>query len=476
MQEQKSPEVVVVTKPPPDMVDFERNLEDLALFGSYPKDPDTGYLEYVEQYRMSDGSEGQKRVRFKPPEELGDLGQLDQDVYVAIKALVQMRGGMPKDGRLRFTIYELLQLLGLAHNGQNYVKVRECLLRIGKTQVDAENAFYNKDNLSYDSEHFNVWRVSFKGNIDRFGRATERHTIRFDEIIIRSYMAGYIKQLDVNFYLSLDKAHARSMYRCVDSKRGDDLVWSVELTTLREWLGMKASYKYPSKIKEKLGGAFEELEHKGFLRSVTFPKRNLARFEVAPEFIAERSHLERSWTMEENGAIRMLIRNGVWPNVARELVASRGAETCTFYVECLPYQKNVRSSGAWLNKYIGEKLPPPIEPPQRRLEIDQAAEEEGGESPSSESAPPPSADPAASQAWERVLQDASEEIDAPSLSVWFEGCIPTRLRDGALDLSVPNAFAKDYIEDRFRELIERHLSTQLGEQVSVEVSSREEDS
>lgn len=476
MREQKAPEIAVVAEQRPEMVDFERNLEDLALFGSHPKDAETGYLEYVERYRMSDGSEGQKRVRFKPPDELGDLGQIDQDVYVAIKALVQMRGGMPKDGRLRFTVYELLQLLGLADNGQNFVRVREALLRIGKTQVDAENAFYNKSNLSYESEHFNVWRVSFKGNIDKFGRASERHTIRFDEVIIRSYMAGYVKQLDVNFYLSLDKTHARSMYRCVDSKRGDDLAWSVELTVLRELLGMKATYRYPSKIKEKLQGAVKELKHKGFLRSVTFPTKDQVRFEVAPEFVSERSHLERSWTMEENGAIRMLIRNGVWANVAPGLVASRGVETCTYYVDALPYQKGVRNTGAWLNKYIEEKLPPPVEPPQRRLEAaDEVASgedelEASGSQMDAVSIPDPDAQ--SLEVWGAVLEAAAEEISSPSLQVWFEGTVPISLRDGCLTLSVPNLFAKEYIESRFAPILLRHLRELVGEAASIEVYAR----
>lgn len=483
MATSKGKQIPVREEQRPDMVDFERNLEDLALFGAHPKDPDTGYLEYIESYRTPDGGEGERRVRFKPPAELGDLGQIDQDVYVAIKALVQMRGGMPKDGRLKFTVYELIKLLGMAGNGQNYVKIRESLLRIGKTQVDAGNAFYNKETLSYDSEHFNVWRVSFRGNVDKYGRASESHTIRFDEVIVRSYMAGYLKQLDVNFYLSLDKAYARSLYRCVDARREEDLACSVELTSLRDLLGMRTSYKYPSKIKEKLKGAFEELKHKGFLKDISFPKKDMVRFEVSREFVAERSHLERSWTMEENSAIQMLIRNGVWPNVASDLVAKRGVEKCTYYVDALPYQKNVRSSGAWLKKYIDEKLPLPVEPPQQRLEssvMDDESSEEGHPGDDShkvgaaEDIVSPDPDPAALVVWEQMLECASGEINAPSLKVWFEGSVPTSLEGGALNLSVPNSFAKEYIESRFKEMLERHLSEQLDEEASIEVSSREQ--
>ena len=57
------------------------------------------------------------------------------------------------------------------------------------------------------------------------------------------------------------------------------------------------------------------------------------------------------------------------------------------------------------------------------------------------------------QIWTEVLDRASEHIDVSSLRVWFEGIRPVDLYDDRLEISVPNTFAKEYIESRFRPLL-----------------------
>ena len=64
--------------------------------------------------------------------------------------------------------------------------------------------------------------------------------------------------------------------------------------------------------------------------------------------------------------------------------------------------------------------------------------------------------------WAEVLDRVSEHINAPSLRVWFEGTRPVDLHEKRLEISVPNAFAKEYIESRFRPLLEEALSSVLG--------------
>ena len=74
----------------------------------------------------------------------------------------------------------------------------------------------------------------------------------------------------------------------------------------------------------------------------------------------------------------------------------------------------------------------------------------------------PESDPEALALWEKILEDVSDEINAPSLRVWFEGTIPVALTADTLTVSVPNSFAKEYIESRFKELLEGALSKRLS--------------
>src|SRR5215203_6201642 len=76
----------------------------------------------------------------------------------------------------------------------------------------------------------------------------------------------------------------------------------------------------------------------------------------------------------------------------------------------------------------------------------------------------------ADQVWTEVLDRASEHIDVSSLRVWFEGIRPVDLYEDQLEISVPNTFAKEYIESRFRPLLEEVLDDVLGREASLIVS------
>ena len=76
----------------------------------------------------------------------------------------------------------------------------------------------------------------------------------------------------------------------------------------------------------------------------------------------------------------------------------------------------------------------------------------------------------ADQVWTEVLDRASEHIDVSSLRVWFEGIRPVDLYEDQLEISVPNTFAKEYIESRFRPLLEEVLDDVVGQQTRLVVS------
>src|ERR687894_1391533 len=75
------------------------------------------------------------------------------------------------------------------------------------------------------------------------------------------------------------------------------------------------------------------------------------------------------------------------------------------------------------------------------------------------------------EVWTEVLDRVSEHINAPSLRVWFDGTRPVGLNEGRLEIAVPNSFAKEYIESRFKPLLEEALDSTLGqEDTSLDIS------
>lgn len=66
------------------------------------------------------------------------------------------------------------------------------------------------------------------------------------------------------------------------------------------------------------------------------------------------------------------------------------------------------------------------------------------------------------EVWIEVLDRISEHINTPSMRVWFEGTRPVDLYEDRLEISVPNPLAKEYIESRFKPLLESALDSTLG--------------
>jgi chromosomal replication initiator protein len=68
------------------------------------------------------------------------------------------------------------------------------------------------------------------------------------------------------------------------------------------------------------------------------------------------------------------------------------------------------------------------------------------------------------EVWVEVLERISEHVDTPSLRVWFDGTRPGDLREDRLEVSVKNPIAKEYIESRFKPLLETALASTLGKE------------
>ncbi len=75
------------------------------------------------------------------------------------------------------------------------------------------------------------------------------------------------------------------------------------------------------------------------------------------------------------------------------------------------------------------------------------------------------------EVWIEVLERISEHIDTPSLRVWFDSTRPVGLYEDQLEISVPNPLAKEYIETRFKPLLEEALDSALSRENTTLVVS-----
>src|SRR4051812_16885848 len=338
-------------------VRVESNLEEYPLFAVKTRNRTENQLVFERRRQGEGGTELVQRWEVEPPAELGMPGPFDQDVYLAVLQLLEMRGGMPRNGELDFSLYELRDILGWSSSGNTYEKIRQSLRRISSTTLTSENAFYSKAEERFLSDTFQIWSVHFS-RARQGATMRERHTLRFHPIFIRNYMAQYLKGLDLAFYWSLPSPLSKRLYRLVDHQRNGGLTWTTDFFSLRQQVPLP-NYSYPSEIKRILEPAHAELEERGFLASVGYEGKTDVSYQISPEFARRQKARELSGDPGELFAIERLVSEGLRGDVARDLVACHGSERCLHYADALISQRGIRSRAGWLRRAIedGYELP-----------------------------------------------------------------------------------------------------------------------
>ncbi len=490
-------------------VKAESNLEEYPFFAIKRRNRKLEPRVFERTLEDENGASLRQRWTVMPSAGYGTPGPLDQDVYLAVLELLERKGGMPANGKLRFSLYELVKLLGWSKSGKSggkvYRDVRDSLERIGATRIKSENAFYSKERDSYISDSFNIWSVHLVSDRPREGEPRERHSLEFHSIFIRNFQTQYLKGLDIDFYWSLHSPLARRLYRLIDQQRGDQLTFQEDLFTLREQIPL-AEYAYASKIKEALSRAHEELTEQGFISDVGYEGETI-RYCVSGEFARRQKALELFGDPEEVFAIRRLMAEGVRGDIARDLVARYGSEECLRYAEALVTQKGIRNRAGWLRKAIEESydlpetLPlqhptrevvPPSAPNKRAQQTQAPAEapisaakssfdqgrlssalenSEDTEPSLAPSAESHVADTKAEEAWETLVADLIILHGRESLPPWFEQFEGGQLEGSTLTVLVPNSYAANHLNENFGEALVHLWRERSGDDAVLQVTT-----
>jgi len=460
------------------LVSAEQNLEEFPLFELKARKRGAKARVFEKVIQGEGGIALNQMWKVMPSGEYGMPGPVDQDVYLAVLQLLQQRGGMPEDGELSFSLYELRKILGWSDDsGGAYKEIRDALLRIATTSMQSRNAFYSAEERRRIVDTFNIWSVHFAEHEVKGQTVRERHVLKFHPIFIRNYMAQYLKGIDSDFYWSLRSPVSKRLYRLVDLQRAGGLSWETDLFGVRDQIPL--DYHYPSQIKRALQKAHDELLQRDFFSGVEYEGKIEVTYKVSREFARRQKARELSGDPKEIFAIERLIRERIDADTARELVVTHGPDRCLFYADAVNHQKGVVTRAGWIVSAIKggwairdaaqatfqDSLPEtPVEGAQEQAS--QRPEQGVDRSPPYV---PPDPDPAAEELWEQVLQNAEGDIDVSSLRVWFDGISPIGLQDDVLSIAVPNSFAKEYIETRFGELLESSLREKLSKEASVRV-------
>ena len=144
------------------LVSAERNLEEYPLFELKARQRGSKARLFERVIEGEGGVSLRQSWKVIPSGEYGMPGPVDQDVYLAVLQLLEKRGGMPEDGELAFSLYELRKVLGWSDDsGGAYREIKDALVRIQLTGVQSSNAFYSAADEQLIADSFNVWSVHF---------------------------------------------------------------------------------------------------------------------------------------------------------------------------------------------------------------------------------------------------------------------------------------------------------------------------
>jgi Replication initiator protein A len=259
----------------------------------------------------------------------------DEEVILGLIQLTKLANNFTRR-TVHFSRYELIHLLRWRDESHSYHRIEESLNRWIGVTFYYDKAWWDKGAGTWVDEKFHILENVSLYDQDRPRRSgTDQNSLAFssftwNKVLFRSFQAGYLKRLDLDFYLSLNSSPAKRLYRFLDKRFYHGPRQEFDLFRLAfEHIGLSRSYTKAIHVRRKLTPAIEELEAKDFLEKLDASKRyiQVRRGEWKVIFIKkskERADLPPPATATV--LERQLTDRGVTASTAAELVAAFPAE------------------------------------------------------------------------------------------------------------------------------------------------------
>ena len=224
---------------------------------------------------LPDGRLVSARWHVTTPTAYGLPGPNEELLYLVLLQLTrEAAAGKEWPQKVTFSRYELLSRLDWNPNDLGYKKLELAFNRLSAVHIAAQHAFWDaRRKAPYDSIAFGIIS-SYAISAETPGRKGQGHLplswFHWDEVLHTSFHAGNVRSLALDFAISLESPTSRRLFRLLELLRHADKPPRKSITLglwkLRDRLGM-SPYKYPSKIREKLAPAVQELCSRGYLEA-----------------------------------------------------------------------------------------------------------------------------------------------------------------------------------------------------------------
>ena len=325
----------------------EMNLAEFPLTVlSTRANPNLKTLEFSDSIRTKNGDSVDRKWLITGADKFGLPTSSDDEVLLGLLKLTVDDG--IRSRKVHFTRYELLRTLRWSTEGRSYTRLQRALDRLAGLRIKATNAFYDNDAKSHSTKVF--------GLIDAYEINTSRDTdlkssyFTWSETIFKSFQVGFIKKLDLDFYLSLRSAVSKRLYRFLDKHFWYRSCVDINLFILsHEKLGISRNYKFSSSLRQQLDPALTELCEHGFIKEFSYSGRGK---DTKLTIVAKRGN-RCAATQEQQAATRrtapssspsihqetavLLVERGIKERQALKLVAGKADEALRRIQEIVAY-------------------------------------------------------------------------------------------------------------------------------------------
>ncbi len=253
----------------PGSVKIARDEMNLAEFPltvlSKRVDPSVKTLEFTDAVKGKNGDLVNRKWIITGADKFGLPTSSDDEVLLGLLKLTADDG--LRQRKIYFTRYELLKILRWTTEGRSYTRLQNALDRLSGVRIKATNAFYDNESKLHSTRNFGI--------IDEYeindGRDTRPSFFTWSEVLFTSFQVGFIKKLDLDFYLDLESAVSKRLYRYLDKHFWYRSRIQMNLFTLaHEKIGISRNYVYTSSLRQQLEPALDELKQRGMLSSYEF--------------------------------------------------------------------------------------------------------------------------------------------------------------------------------------------------------------
>ena len=292
----------------------------------------------------------------------------DDDVLLACIQLSRLNDFATRD--VSFSRYEILRLLGWSDQSRNYERVATSLRRWKGLSIYSDRAFYDYAAKSWVNQDFGVFDelVIYRRDATQGKSAPALSRFAWNEVLLRSFQSGYLKQLDWNLYCRMASPVAKRLYRFLDKRfyYGDRV--EIDLRELSQRKVRFAANYTSAQMKRALQKGIEELESVWDLKPRSQADRYrrdghgkwMAIFERRKK--TSRTAIESAVTSElalgglapvrlteinPQGLVRALTKREIGPAVAEELASAQSSTRIQEMIELYDwYNSHGQARGA----------------------------------------------------------------------------------------------------------------------------------